>query len=49
MSSKFFGNRFDKKSNNKSKNSGHKSSSGKASNQNNKAKSGGVRKVGRGG
>ena len=49
MSSKFFGNRFDKKSSNKSKNSGHKSSSGKASNQNNKAKSGGVRKVGRGG
>ena len=49
MSSKFFGNRFDKKSNNKSKNPSHKSSSGKASNQNNKAKSGGVRKVGRGG
>ena len=49
MSSKFFGNRFDKKSNNKSRNSGNKSSSGKASNQNNKAKSGGVRKVGRGG
>ena len=35
--------------NNKSKNSSHKSSTGKASNQNNKAKSGGVRKVGRGG
>ena len=49
MPSKFFGNRFDKKSNNKSKNSSNKSSSGKASNQNNKAKSGGVRKVGRGG
>ena len=49
MSSKFFGNRFDKKSNDKTKKSGHKSTSNKASNQNNKAKSGGVRKVGRGG
>tara|TARA_X000001036_G_scaffold404878_1_gene412466 strand:- start:393 stop:542 length:150 start_codon:yes stop_codon:yes gene_type:complete len=49
MPSKFFGNRFDKQSNNKDKNSKHKSSKKKASNQNNKAKSGGIRKVGRGG
>ena len=49
MPSKFFGNRFDKQSNNKSKNSNQKSSKNKAINQNNKAKSGGVRKVGRGG
>ena len=49
MPSKFFGNRFDKQSNGKLKNSSHKSSNNKAKNQNNRAKSGGVRKVGRGG
>ena len=49
MPSKFFGNRFDKKSNNKGKNSNDKSAKNKAQNQNNRAKSGGVGKVGRGG
>ena len=49
MPSKFFGNRFDKQSNNKGKNSNQKSAKNKAQNQNNRAKSGGVRKVGRGG
>ena len=49
MTSKFFGNRFDKQSNNKVKNSNKKSAKNKAQNQNNRAKSAGVRKVGRGG
>ena len=49
MPSKFFGNRFDKQSNDKGKNSSFKSSNNKTQNQNNKAKSGGIRKVGRGG
>ena len=49
MPSKFFGNRFDKQSNNKGKKSSHKSSNNKAQNQSNRSKSGGVRKVGRGG
>ena len=49
MPSKFFGNRFDKQSNNKGKNSNKKSAKNKAQNQTNRAKSGGVRKVGRGG
>tara|TARA_B100000401_G_C52423487_1_gene539326 strand:- start:37 stop:186 length:150 start_codon:yes stop_codon:yes gene_type:complete len=49
MPSKFFGNRFDKQSKDKGKNSSFKSSNNKAQNQNNKAKSGGIRKVGRGG
>ena len=49
MPSKFFGNRFDKRSKDKGKNSSFKSSNNKAQNQNNKAKSGGIRKVGRGG
>ena len=49
MPSKFFGNRFDKQSKGKGKNSSHKPSNNKAKNQNNRAKSGGVRKVGRGG
>ena len=49
MPSKFFGNRFDKQSNSKGKKSSHKSSNNKAQNQNNRAKSGGVRNVGRGG
>ena len=49
MPSKFFGNRFDKQSNHKGKNSNKKSAKNKAQNQNNRAKSGGVRKVGRGG
>ena len=45
MPSKFFGNRFDKQSINKGKNSNKKSAKNKAQNQNNRAKSGGVRKV----
>ena len=49
MPSKFFGNRFDKQSNNKVKNSNKNSAKNKAQNQNNRAISGGVRKVGRGG
>ena len=49
MPSKFFGNRFDKQLNGKGKKQSHKSSNNKAQNQNNRAKSGGVRKVGRGG
>lgn len=50
MPSKFFGNRFDKQSKGKGKNSSHNSSnSKKAQNQSNRSKSGGVRKVGRGG
>ena len=49
MPSKFFVSRFDKQSNNKGKNSNNKSGKNKAQNQNNRAKSGGVRKVGRGG
>ena len=49
MPSKFFGNRFDKNSNNDTKGSNNKSSKNKAKNQNNRTKSGGVRKVGRGG
>jgi|TARA_B100000035_G_C20909614_1_gene513337 hypothetical protein len=49
MPSKFFGNRFDKQSKGKGKNSSHKSSNSKAQNQSNRSKSGGVRKVGRGG
>ena len=49
MPSKFFGNRFDKQSNKKGNNSNKKSAKNKAQNQNNRAKSGGVRKVGRGG
>ena len=49
MSSKFFGNRFDKQSNSKGKKTSRKSSSNKAQNQSNKARSAGVRKVGRGG
>ena len=49
MPSKFFGNRFDKQSNNKGKNSNKKYAKNKAHNQNNRAKSWGVRKVGRGG
>ena len=49
MPSKFFGNRFDKQSKSNDKKSSHKSSNNKAQNQNNRAKSGGVRKVGRGG
>ena len=49
MPSKFFGNRFDKNSNNDAKGSNNKSSKNKAKNQNNRTKSGGVRKVGRGG
>jgi len=49
MPSKFFGNRFDKQSKDKGKNFSFKSSNNKAQNQNNKAKSGGIRKVGRGG
>ena len=49
MPSKFFGNRFDKQSNNKGKNSNKTSAKNKAQNQTNRAKSGGVRKVGRGG
>ena len=49
MPSKFFGNRFDKQSSRKGKKSTHKSSNNKGQNQSNRAKSGGVRKVGRGG
>ena len=49
MSSKFFGNRFDKKSNSRASSSSNASSKSKFKNQNNRAKSGGVRKVGRGG
>ena len=49
MPSKFFGNRFDKQSNAKGKKSSDKSLNNKAQNQNNRAKSGGVRTVGRGG
>ena len=49
MPSKFFGNRFDKQSNSKGKNRPNKSSNNKAQNQSNISKSGGVRKVGRGG
>ncbi len=49
MPSKFFGNRFDKKSKGNEKNSSQRSSSSKAQNQSNRPKSGGVRKVGRGG
>ena len=49
MQSKFFGNRFDKQPNDKGKKSSFKSSNNKAQNQNNKSKSGGVRKAGRGG
>ncbi len=49
MPSKFFGNRFDKSADKKSKNSSEKSAKNKANNQSNRTKSGGVRKVGRGG
>ena len=49
MPSKFFGNRFDKQNNNKSKNKSDKSGKSKTKNQTNIAKSGGIRKVGRGG
>ena len=49
MPSKFFGNRFDNQSNSKGKNSNKKSAKNKVQNQNNRAKSAGVRKVGRGG
>ena len=49
MPSKFFGNRFDKKSKGNEKNPSKRFSSGKAQNQSNRSKSGGVRKVGRGG
>ena len=49
MPGKFFGNRFDKQSGGKEKNSSQKSSKNKAQNQSNRSKSGGVRKVGRGG
>ena len=49
MPSKFFGNRFDKQSKGKGKNPSHKTSNSKAQNQSNRSKSGGVRKVGRGG
>ena len=49
MPSKFFGNRFDKQTSGKGKNTSQKSSKNKAQNQSNKSKSGGVRKVGRGG
>lgn len=49
MPSKFFGNRFDKQTSGKGKNTSHKSSKNKAQNQSNRSKSGGVRKVGRGG
>tara|TARA_B100000902_G_C26672077_1_gene603603 strand:- start:95 stop:244 length:150 start_codon:yes stop_codon:yes gene_type:complete len=49
MPSKFFGNRFDKQSGSNGKNSSQKSSKNKAQNQSNRSKSGGVRKVGRGG
>lgn len=49
MSSKFFGNRFDKKSNAKTSSSSNASSKSKFKNQSNRAKSTGVRKVGRGG
>ena len=49
MPSKFFGNRLHKQSNNKGKNSNKKSAKNKAQNQSNISKSGGVRKVGRGG
>ena len=49
MPSKFFGNRFDKKSKENEKNSSQRSSSGKAQNQSNRSKAGGIRKVGRGG
>jgi len=49
MPSKFFGNRFDKQLKAKGKKTSQKSSNNKVQNQNNRAKSGGVRKVGRGG
>ena len=49
MPSKFFGNRFDKKADKKSKNSNEKSAKNKGNNQSIRTKSGGVRKVGRGG
>ena len=49
MPSKFFGNRFDKHSTSKGKTSSRKSANNKAQTQTNRSKSGGVRKVGRGG
>ena len=49
MPSKFFGNRFDKKPNKQTDKTSESKMKSKAKNQNNRAKSSGIRKVGRGG
>ena len=49
MPSKFFGNRFDKKANKQTDKTSDSKMKSKAKNQNNRAKSSGIRKVGRGG
>ena len=49
MPSKFFGNRFDKKPKKQTDKTSDSKIKSKAKNQNNKGKSSGIRKVGRGG